>query len=86
MRIVALPYEIAPDHGKDLRDWLNDGHTMDELVAMAEAAPAFTAEQAQAATEPKKPDPPPYVPFPTDALPQVGGGLHQPGCSGPWLR
>lgn len=29
-----LPYEVSETHGKDLRDWLNDGHTFDELPSL----------------------------------------------------
>ena len=46
VRTVSLPYEITPDHGKDLRDWLTEGHTAADLQAMAEAAPIVTAQQA----------------------------------------
>ena len=27
-----LPYDVEPKHGKDLRDWLTDGHTLAELL------------------------------------------------------
>jgi phage/plasmid primase-like uncharacterized protein len=36
-----LPYAIEPDHGRDLRDWLLDGHCIEELPTVA-----VTAEQA----------------------------------------
>jgi hypothetical protein len=36
-----LPYAIEKDHGKDLRDWLLEGHKLDELPTVA-----VTAEQA----------------------------------------
>lgn len=39
VRLVQLPYEVTESHGKDLRDWLNEGHTYDELLALAAAAP-----------------------------------------------
>lgn len=42
IRHVRLPFEVVPDHGKDLRDWLNAGGTYDELLAMAEATPVWT--------------------------------------------
>lgn len=35
---VALPYACAENHGKDLRDWLTEGHTYADLVALADAA------------------------------------------------
>jgi len=38
-----LPYPIEKDHGRDIRDWLNEGHTAAELPAVE-----ITAEQADA--------------------------------------
>lgn len=32
---VTLPYEIAPNHGKDLRDWILEGHTFADLLELA---------------------------------------------------
>lgn len=49
VRHVRLPYEIQATHGKDLRDWLNEGHTFAELVAMADAVEP--AERNQTAVE-----------------------------------
>jgi hypothetical protein len=37
VRFVELPYEVSEHHGKDLRDWINDGHTYADLLSMAEA-------------------------------------------------
>ena len=37
-RFLELPYEVAETHGKDLRDWINDGGTYADLISMAEAA------------------------------------------------
>jgi len=34
-RNVILPFPIAKDHGKDLRDWLAEGHTYQELLELA---------------------------------------------------
>lgn len=42
VKIVPLPYDISDDHGKDLRDYLNEGHTFAELRAAAEGAEHFT--------------------------------------------
>jgi hypothetical protein len=40
---VTLPYEILEAHGADLRDYLfRDKHTIDELLAVAAAAPVST--------------------------------------------
>jgi hypothetical protein len=35
---VVLPFEIEPKHGKDVRDYFNDGHTYAELLQIAAAA------------------------------------------------
>lgn len=42
-RRVRIPYEVAADHGKDIRDYLSDGHTYVDLLALASAAPVVTA-------------------------------------------
>jgi len=39
---IVLPYDVADTHGKDLRDWINEGGTLEQLAAMAEAAPVFS--------------------------------------------
>jgi len=39
VRHVRLPYPVMPDHGKDLRDWLAEGHGWDDFLALAAAAP-----------------------------------------------
>jgi len=44
---VRLPYEIAESAGKDLRDWILDGHTLDEFLELP--ADAITTEQKQQA-------------------------------------
>jgi len=38
VRHVRLPYEIEPNHGKDLRDWLIEGHSYQDLLELATAA------------------------------------------------
>lgn len=48
VRRVRLPYPVAKDHGKDLRDWLGEGHTFAELQALAEAAPIVQPATADA--------------------------------------
>jgi putative DNA primase/helicase len=35
---------IPPKHGKDISDWLNEGHDVEELVRLEEAAPEWTPE------------------------------------------
>lgn len=44
VRNPKLPYPIEVNHGKDLRDWLNDGNTFDSLLALASAAPPIVAD------------------------------------------
>ena len=42
-KIVKLPFEHSASHGKDLRDFFNERHTIDELLAIADATPTLTA-------------------------------------------
>jgi putative DNA primase/helicase len=51
-RNVVLPYPIAPDHGKDVRDWLNEGHTIEDLEQLADQAEPVAA--AEVTDEPTK--------------------------------
>lgn len=37
-QVVDLPYEIAETGGKDVYDWIMEGHTVDELKSMADSA------------------------------------------------
>lgn len=39
--LVRLPYEVAETHGKDLRDWFNEGNTYDDLLKLAEIAEVY---------------------------------------------
>ena len=39
VRNVRLPYEVTGTKGKDLRDWLAEGHSSGELLSLAEACP-----------------------------------------------
>ena len=41
VRLGELPYPVEPEHGKDVRDYFNDGHTFEELRSMLEASPEF---------------------------------------------
>lgn len=52
---VRLPYEVVDSHGKDARDYFNEGHTFADLLALAESAAAETADTAGKPRE-KKPD------------------------------
>ena len=48
-RHVRLPYPVEPDHGRDLRDFFNDGHTLAELEDLATQATPATAPTSAAA-------------------------------------
>jgi P4 family phage/plasmid primase-like protien len=41
VRNVSLPFDIAPDHGKDFRDWVMVGNGWPELLKLAEASLVF---------------------------------------------
>ena len=46
-RNVLLPYPIVPDHGKDVRDWLNEGHTFEDLEQLADQVePVVVSQEA----------------------------------------
>lgn len=53
--IVRLPYEIEETHGKDVRDYLNDGHTYQDLLARVPLGdvcrPVTEGEQKEAGAE-----------------------------------
>lgn len=53
-KIVALPYEATPNHGKDLRDFFFEGHSFGELLALAEAAPELTKTTRRQLTKQSK--------------------------------
>ena len=62
----------------DVSDWLNQGRNKEELWQHATNTPIWQKpaagvppEAVQPAQEPAEPEPPPFVPFPTDALPAV---------------
>jgi hypothetical protein len=42
VRLVSLPFEITDSHGKDLRDFLNEGGTFEALQEIAEEAEPVT--------------------------------------------
>lgn len=46
-RNVVLPYTVSETHGKDLRDWIRDGHAYQDLLDLAASAPPFTTTTAQ---------------------------------------
>ena len=41
VRNVQLPYQIKEKEGEDLRDWINEGHTYDDLLRLVEQTPKF---------------------------------------------
>jgi hypothetical protein len=53
VKIIRLP--DLPEHG-DVSDWLDQGHTVDELLKIAESAPAFAPEETAEQTGEPKPD------------------------------
>lgn len=48
IKLVRLPHGVTERHGKDVRDFFVEGHTFDELAALAEAADAITEAPAGA--------------------------------------
>lgn len=55
VRNVQLPYPMKENHGKDLRDYFNDGNTWADLEALAEQA--TTADSMEIEIERKDSDP-----------------------------
>jgi hypothetical protein len=52
VRVVKLPYEVSEDHGKDLRDWLNEGHGTEDFLRLVDAAQVVTADEVAAWAKP----------------------------------
>jgi hypothetical protein len=52
VRIVELPYERTPDHGKDLTDYWQDGHDEEDFRALLESAKAADADEDLSSSEP----------------------------------
>ena len=48
VRNVELPYDVSPDHGKDLRDWIAEGHTYADLLALADQAAPVRVQKTDA--------------------------------------
>jgi hypothetical protein len=44
---IKLPYPIEAKHGKDVRDWILEGHTYQDFLALADAAEPFADEEAK---------------------------------------
>jgi len=47
VRHITLPYEIVPNHGKDVRDFLTEGHSYQDLLDLAAAAPVIEPPAAE---------------------------------------
>lgn len=45
VKIVDLGYPVAEKHGKDVTDWLAEGHTREQLIETVKATPVFVAEE-----------------------------------------
>ena len=56
VRVVGLPYEIDPSHGRDVRDFLTDGNTFEQLMVVADSASPVTpsAEETSQNADAKK--------------------------------
>lgn len=52
VRNVVLPFEIEPNHGKDLRDWIVAGGTYEQLLGMLAAAGEMRTQAAPSAATP----------------------------------
>ena len=84
VRVLYLPG--LPDKG-DVSDWLDAGHTRDELLALASRRPCGRCRRprcpkpVQPATQPTEPEPPPFVAFPTDVLPAVARDFIRQGAT-----
>lgn len=52
IRWATLPYPIVESHGKDLRDWINEGHGADDVAKLlADAAQCIEAKDARPTIE-----------------------------------
>ena len=55
VRHVKLPFEAQDSHGKDLRDYLTDGHLYQDLLSLADSSEPVPATGADAAGEDYRP-------------------------------
>lgn len=44
---LQLPYEMQPKKGKDLRDWITEGHTYEDLVELVRTTPVSHSKEKQ---------------------------------------
>ncbi len=56
VRNVQLPYEMSPNHGKDLKDWIHEGHTYDDLLKLVEETPEEVVAVSEEDKSPEKPE------------------------------
>jgi hypothetical protein len=47
VRNVQLPYEVVADHGRDVRDWLVEGHSFADLLALADNSEPIAAPKSE---------------------------------------
>jgi len=69
VKVVELPG--VPEKA-DLSVWLDQGGTKEKLAELVKAAPEWKpapSDKQATPAAPKKPEPPPYIPFPTGVLP-----------------
>lgn len=50
VRNLVLPYPIVPDHGPDVRDWLNEGNGWSELEQLRDQAEPIQVDEEETAT------------------------------------
>jgi P4 family phage/plasmid primase-like protien len=56
VRNPKLPYPVVENHGPDLRDWINEGHTYEDFLAWITAAPVIEKSEAIAAAAEETPE------------------------------
>ncbi len=82
IKVVELPG--VPEKG-DISDWLDHGGTKNKLAELVKAAPEWKPPPAdkglKPATERDEAGPPPYVPFPTSAMPSVVANFIHEGAA-----
>lgn len=73
VQMARLPYEVTDDSGRDVRDYIADGGSVDDLLASGDVLAASDPVVTDTDDVPR-PDPPPtWTPFPTDVLPDPVG-------------
>ena len=67
-------YDITADHGMDFRDWFNEGHSIEEYLALVAATSPVTEEQIAEWSGETKSQQPAAVGQPTTPLPAIAVG------------